>query len=630
MGNPTSGQWHHLVYTFDGTTQKLFSDGVLKNSEPISLNTHALPGIVIGAQMVNDTDVEPALRGRLVVSQLRIHSEALADVDVTANYNTEKSSYDNIGSPIPFHPTHRYSFNNPAGAASDGSAVTDSEGGANGVVRGAGANFTGTKVTLPGGPGSTQGYVDLPNGLLSTNSADNGGSGEITIEGWVKVTGGRTWARIFDFGSSDVDPGAALVGGEVTGPGGGGEGLDYLFLSAQEGDNVNRHVVDFRNIDGVPNTDPAGPAYDSGNFNRDFHFALTWNETTGVLMVYENGTLVDGFTVDPAVGTGTRMSGINDVNVWLGRSNWTGDQNMQGEFDEFRIWNRVLSDAQLRASYLAGADALATADPASIVVQPLDISVPEFGNGSFTSSGQGVAPLGRQWYKNGALLPGQTGNTLSLTTVPFSDNGAEFYFVASNNIGGTAYTATSRVAVLTVIPDTTAPTVLLTRLNSSNQIEVVFSEPVSSTDALNLANYALAGAGSPVLTGVTQGANSSSYVLAFTGDLTGCEFYTVTVSGIHDLSAAANVTAVGTSGTVWNLYLTGLTHRYNFNTASAGNANGSVIPDFVGGANGVVLGNNGSLNGSRVVLGGGSSATAAYVDLPNGLLSANSTNNRTP
>ena len=27
------------------------------------------------------------------------------------------------------------------------------------------------------------------------------------------------------------------------------------------------------------------------------------------------------------------MSEINDVNVWLGRSNWTGDQNLAGEFD---------------------------------------------------------------------------------------------------------------------------------------------------------------------------------------------------------------------------------------------------------------------------------------------------------
>ena len=37
------------------------------------------------------------------------------------------------------------------------------------------------------------------------------------------------------------------------------------------------------------------------------------------------------------------MSDINDVNVWLGRSNWTADQNTQGEYNEFRVYDRVLT-----------------------------------------------------------------------------------------------------------------------------------------------------------------------------------------------------------------------------------------------------------------------------------------------
>ena len=101
--------------------------------------------------------------------------------------------------------------------------VEDAVGTGDGVVRGVGSSFTGDRVVLPGGPSASAAYVDLPNGLLTSNSTNNGGSGQITIEGWVQVTGGRAWSRVFDFGSSGPCCGP---GGEQTGPGGGGEGID--------------------------------------------------------------------------------------------------------------------------------------------------------------------------------------------------------------------------------------------------------------------------------------------------------------------------------------------------------------------------------------------------------------------
>src|SRR5262245_32841117 len=91
-------------------------------------------------------------------------------------------------------PIHRYSFANPVGAGPDGSVVTDSVGTADGAVKGAGAAFTGTRVTIPGGSSATAAYIDLPNGLFSDNSTNRGGSGQVTVETFVKVTGGRTWS----------------------------------------------------------------------------------------------------------------------------------------------------------------------------------------------------------------------------------------------------------------------------------------------------------------------------------------------------------------------------------------------------------------------------------------------------
>jgi hypothetical protein len=245
--------------------------------------------------------------------------------------------------------THRYTFNNAATAAASGLIVPDviNPGAGDATVRGTPASFTGDRVVINGGPSASAAYVDLPNGILSTNSVANGGSGQVTFEGWTKVTGNFNWARILDIGSTLVGG----VGGELTAPGGGGEGRDYLFYSAGEGVNQDRHVIDIRNMDGAPTSDPAGPAFNTPTFNQDFHWVLTWDEVTGQVVVYENGVQRGSFSA-----AGTSMSHINDVNVWLGRSNWTGDQNMRGEFDEFRVYSRVLGSNEIALNRTIGPD----------------------------------------------------------------------------------------------------------------------------------------------------------------------------------------------------------------------------------------------------------------------------------
>lgn len=244
---------------------------------------------------------------------------------------------------------HRYSFDNAAGAAADGSIFTDSVGGADGVVRGAGANFTGSGLDLPGGSSDTQAYGDLPNNLISTRTS-------VTIEGWVSVdsnSGG--WARIFDFGSTEPGGGA---GGEVTGPGntngGGTAGLDYFFLSAARGADYNLQRVEVRN------EDPIGggiATLDSGvatSFGNQIHFAVSWEDTgvgTSVINYWRDGVkLTDGALVN------SNLADLNDVNMWLGRSNWLADANLDGTFDEFRIYDNSFDQAAVDASILAGPD----------------------------------------------------------------------------------------------------------------------------------------------------------------------------------------------------------------------------------------------------------------------------------
>jgi len=353
-GAPTAGQWHHLVYTYDGTTTRLYVDGALVNSELLGagvINTYAALPIQLGAQLDADgTTVTAELRGTLTLGRVRIHDGVLSDAQVLNNYNVEVSDFMGpSGVTLVGGPIHRYSFNNPATANATGATIVDSVGSADGmVINGSGTTtFTGSRLTLSGGDLNVAPYVDLPNGLLSAQSADNGGSGEITIEGWVRVTGSRGWSRIFDFGST--------AGGELSGPGGtGAEGLDYLFLSAQIGNDVNARQVEVRNQDGA--TGGANTAgYGTFTFNTDLHFAVSWRETTGEIEVYENGLHVLTLITDE------RMSAINDINNWLGRSNWP-DNNLEGEFDEFRIYDRVLVPAEALGNYEAGPDVVAVGD----------------------------------------------------------------------------------------------------------------------------------------------------------------------------------------------------------------------------------------------------------------------------
>ena len=58
-GAPVPGQWHHLVYTFDGTHQRVFADGAETNSENIAgaLNLWPLPKITLACQLINNTDI---------------------------------------------------------------------------------------------------------------------------------------------------------------------------------------------------------------------------------------------------------------------------------------------------------------------------------------------------------------------------------------------------------------------------------------------------------------------------------------------------------------------------------------------------------------------------------------------
>ena len=99
--------------------------------------------------------------------------------------------------------------------------------------------------------------------------------------------------------------------------------------------------------------------------------------------------------------TGSTLATFNDVNVWLGRSNWSGDQNTQGEFDEARFYDYVLTPGQAVGNAASGPDLINDKDVAvTSTTPPTDQSIPETLPATFRVAVKGSAPITYQWFRN--------------------------------------------------------------------------------------------------------------------------------------------------------------------------------------------------------------------------------------
>ncbi len=254
--------------------------------------------------------------------------------------------------------THRWSFNG-GGATANGTVIPDAVGGASGTIVGTGATRNANTLTLPGTTGgnveasSIAAYFDLPNGIVSSKT-------DMTVEIWATIQSTKNWQRLFDFGSMNITGNGAP--GEITNtsgaPGGGTNSRDNIMLSVSRDNDINRQRLVARN----------NGAGEIGNNNSletaagtRYHYVVTFQAgvganpaTGGRLIWYRDGTEV-GF-----VDTNFRLDAIEDVNNWLGRSQYTNDSNANISYDEFRLYSGALTPADIQASGDAGPDVALT------------------------------------------------------------------------------------------------------------------------------------------------------------------------------------------------------------------------------------------------------------------------------
>ncbi|MCD7440674.1 glycoside hydrolase family 127 protein [Streptomyces lincolnensis] len=154
-------------------------------------------------------------------------------------------------------------------------------------------------------------YVDLPAQVL-------GGAAAITLSAWVKPAHDAAWTRILDFGDDTTR---------------------YLYLAARNANGVPRFAVTTSGAGGEQGLDGTAPL----PLNRWSHLAVTIANGTGTL--YVDGAAVarnTSMTLTPAaLGTLTHH--------WLGRSAYAADPVFAGAYDEFNVWSRALTAAEITA-----------------------------------------------------------------------------------------------------------------------------------------------------------------------------------------------------------------------------------------------------------------------------------------
>lgn len=245
--------------------------------------------------------------------------------------------------------THRYSFN-------DGTA-NDSVGGAHGTpIHGVAiangiANFAndGFKPFAETGQ-----YIDLPNQLARTPA--------LTLESWFTFRGGGTFQELATFGTGtagEITPQTQIPSSTLV------RGTEYIAIIPKHSYNANAPAGTIRSDTSNSIEEPVLPLTPL-TLNTEHHLAYTvdFPNRTSVLYIDGQEAARRAITIDPSLE--------DQVNNWLGRSQWSPDPFFNGAINEFRIYDAALSSADVAASFAAGPNAVVP-EPSMIGVMGIGI-----------------------------------------------------------------------------------------------------------------------------------------------------------------------------------------------------------------------------------------------------------------
>jgi len=315
-------------------------------------------------------------------------------------------------------------------------------------------------------------------------------------------------------------------------------------------------------------------------------FAVTYDSTlpAGHLTFYF-GSQADDATLDVATDYSRGALGTNIRPLVIGHFNNTTrptalDRMFRGLIDEVKVFGDALTLEQIVT--VQRSSGMTT--PAGITTEPVSRTVLETQPATFSVIVTGSPMPSLQWQRNSNDIAGATGLTYSIPSAALTDDGAAFRVVVSNAFAQ----ATSSNAVLTVIGDTTPPTVVAvtparTSRNLTN-LTVRFSEPVDTGSAQDPGNYVVDGGNLTTYSAVLQPGLTN--VLLTIDPLTPNGAHGLMVSFISDRASVPNVMTetnwnfVGPPTALPPIIVTRFEEGSGASVANTGSAGGTGTVDF--------------------------------------------------
>ena len=311
LGDAEEGIWTHISYTQTGASTKVFTNGLLTNSEDAALDTFAGLGILVGAQREgNGVAVTDGLKGSLSIARLRVFDSALSDEDVLADFEASAADFDRGGgdSALIAH----FPLDND-GNSSDGAFVASTSTDVEFGVAGANGN-TGTSATFNG-----------TSSLIQHDWSTDLNPESFTLALWAKSDGGAGAWNSPVTSRHDLNPdsqGYLIYDNQPDGA--------WTFWSGNGTVEGNWQVLD-------------GPAVNVGEWQ---HVAITYDNASETKKLYVDGALV------AEANDSVTPNDTTPFNIGSGEDFGTGFRFV-GQIDDIGLWN-VPHDAASIVSIMEG------------------------------------------------------------------------------------------------------------------------------------------------------------------------------------------------------------------------------------------------------------------------------------
>ena len=314
--------WHFVAGTFNNGALNIYVNGILDNGDTAGtggtvINTASNNYVWMGAHVRNDGSLTHVPFAGLI-DEAEIFDRALSQSEIQGIFDAGGAGKCKTGCAQP--PTEMIGWWQGNGNANDIIGLNHGS-----LENGAtfGNGMVGQGFVLDG----TNDYVRVP----AATGLDVGLSNGFSVDAWIKPTNINNPGPLVEWSGDPGDP--------------NGSGVHFYSTTTNAG-NLFANIVDVSGVFHVIET--GGGVVTSGTFQ---HVALTYDKTTGIAVLYHNGTVAANVNIGiftPKTSNNVLIGGrvTNAYN--------DGPYYFNGAIDEVEIFNRILTEQEIRSIYRAG------------------------------------------------------------------------------------------------------------------------------------------------------------------------------------------------------------------------------------------------------------------------------------